>query len=210
MLVGGGTGVSGSLVGSGTGVFVACGRDGPPPGFGVSVGMGAGVAVGKGTKACVGVGEGLAARAVAVAWKGRRSGSMLDCVGRSVGGAADGIAVGVAVGEGVKVGVSVGVAVSVALAVGVGVAVGIPLPLAPRVPHQMPTPIKQKANRLAPAKRPIRLRVTPFQGQNGLDRDGACSSAVSILEDSVLSVSAWLDRDESNSAWCISATPWNR
>jgi hypothetical protein len=175
----------------------------------VSVGIGAGVAVGKGTKTCVGVGEGLAARAVAVAWKGRRSGSMLDCVGRGVGGTEVGIAVGVAVGEGVKVGVSVGVAVSVALAVDVGVAVGIPLPLAPRVPHQIPAPIT-KTNRLAPAQRPIRRRVTPFQGQNGFDRDVADSIVVSILEDSVLSVRVWLDMGESNSARCISATPWNR
>jgi len=135
---------------------------------------------------------------------------MLDCVGRGVGGTEVGIAVGVAVGEGVKVGVPVGVAVSVALAVGVGVAVGIPLPLAPRVPHQMPAPITKMANRLAPAQRPIRWRVTPFQGQNDLDRDGAGSIVVSILEDSVLSVCAWMDRGESNSAWYISATPWNR
>lgn len=65
---GGDVAVGGTLVGSVTGVLVARGRDDPPPGFGVSVGMGAGVAVGKGTKTCVGVGEGLAARAVAVAW----------------------------------------------------------------------------------------------------------------------------------------------
>jgi hypothetical protein len=136
---------------------------------------------------------------------------MLDCVGRGVGGAAVGVAVGVAVGEGVKVGVSVGVAVSVALAVGVGVSVGIPLPLAPPARYEMiPSPTATVKTNTAPVRRLIRSRVAPFQGQNALDRDAAGIILVSILEDSVLSVCAWLDMGEPNSAWCISATPWNR
>ena len=136
---------------------------------------------------------------------------MLDCVGRGVGGAAVGIAVGVAVGEGVKVGVSMGVAVSVALAVGVGVVVDIPLPLAPPARYEMiPSPTATVKTNTAPVRRLIRSSVAPFQGQNALDRAAAGIILVSILEDSVLSVCAWLDRDESNSAWCISATPWNR
>jgi hypothetical protein len=105
----------------------------------------------------------------------------------------------------------VGVGVSVALAVGIGVAVGPQLPLAPPACHEMiPSPTTTVKTNTAPVRRLIRSRVAPFQGQNAFDRDAAGSSVVSILEDSVLSVCAWLDRGESNSAWCISATPWNR
>ena len=72
---GGGRGVGvsfGSVVGGSgvgcSGLDVAVGRGRDDPGFGVFVGIGARVEVGDGIKICVGVGEGLAARAVAVAW----------------------------------------------------------------------------------------------------------------------------------------------
>ena len=129
-------------------------------------------------------------------------------VGRRVGGLDVGLAVGLAVGvtveEGVTVGVWVGVIVTVT--VGVTVAVGMFPALIPSVTRTTVTRDMMATAAIATQiRRSIRRLAVPIQGSNMVAAGGVTSIPVPPSENTGLSAFI-LDRGESNSALCISAT----
>ncbi len=198
--VGAGGSDVGTSVGTGLGVRVRAGA-----GRGVSVGIGVGVCVGDGgIYTRVGVGdagvriEGISINSSGVS-VGRRT------VGLDVG-LAVGLAVGVAVEEGVAVGVWVWVGVIVTVTVGVAVAVGTFPALIPSVTRTTVTRDMMTTAAIATQiRRSIRRLAAPIQGSNMVAAGGFTSIPVPPSEDAGLSAFI-LDRGESNSASCISAT----
>ena len=197
--VGVGVGVGGSgvgvSVGMGLGVRVRAGA-----GRGVSVGVGVGACVGGGIYTCVGVGD------AGVGEKGTSKNSLEVSVGRRTVGLDVGLAVGVAVEEGVAVGVWVWVGVIVTVTVGVAVAVGAFPALIPSTTRTTVTRDMMATAAIATQiRRSIRRLAVPIQGSNMVAAGGFTSIPVPPSEDAGLSAFI-LDRGESNSASCISAT----